>query len=59
MPADALAPADSSGEAPVDAGAGAPLVDAGAGAPPAGGGSKTGLIAIAAAAIGAYFIMKG
>ena len=68
MPADALAPADSSGEAPVDAGAGAPLVDAGAGAPPAdagagappaGGGSKTGLIAIAAAAIGAYFIMRG
>ena len=57
MPADALAPADSSGEAPVDAGE-AP-VDAGAGAPPAGGGSKTGLIAIAAAAIGAYFIMKG
>ena len=57
MPADALAPADASGEAPVDAGE-AP-VDAGAGAPPAGGGSKTGLIAIAAAAIGAYFIMKG
>jgi hypothetical protein len=66
MPAEALASSDTS-EAPSDyqgAPEGAPGAPApGAPAPgapaPAGGGSTTGLIAIAAAAIGAYFIMKG
>jgi hypothetical protein len=61
MPAEALASSDTS-EAPSDY-QGAPEGAPGAPAPgapaPAGGGSTTGLIAIAAAAIGAYFIMKG